>query len=60
MNYTDYASNLFHEEKPFDVNSSPVGMALVGLDGRCREVDHSFCHFFGYSAQELFQFPVAS
>lgn len=32
---------------------APIGMAIVGLDGRFIEVNHSFCHIVGYEKNEL-------
>src|SRR5262249_20108935 len=32
---------------------APIGMAIVGLDGRWLEVNDAFCEFLGYSEGEL-------
>ncbi|TLS51290.1 PAS domain S-box protein [Paenibacillus antri] len=32
---------------------APIGKALVGLDGRCMQVNRSLCELLGYSEQEL-------
>jgi two-component system sensor histidine kinase/response regulator len=32
---------------------APIGMAVVGLDERFRQVNTTLCHMLGYSAQEL-------
>ncbi|MDF1603042.1 PAS domain S-box protein [Nocardioides sp. YIM 152315] len=34
---------------------SPVGMTLVGLDGRLLMVNHALCEMLGYAAEELSQ-----
>lgn len=34
-------------------NHSPIGMALVSLDGRWLQVNESICTMFGYTADEL-------
>lgn len=34
-------------------HSAAVGMALVGLDGRCLQVNCSFCSIFGYDETEM-------
>ncbi|PSB27222.1 PAS domain S-box protein [Stenomitos frigidus] len=34
-------------------NFAAIGMALVGLDGRCLQVNRSICTIFGYSEAEL-------
>src|SRR3989338_1163289 len=38
--------------------SSSIGMAIVSLDGRWIEVNHSLCEIVGYSEQELFKKAV--
>jgi PAS domain S-box-containing protein len=35
------------------VDEAPIGMALVGLDGRFVRVNHVLCEIVGYSADEL-------
>lgn len=37
---------------------APVGLALVGLDGRTFRVNRALCDMLGYSEQELLSFPV--
>lgn len=37
--------------------SAPIGMELVGLDGRLLEVNEAFCRFLGRSEAELRQAP---
>ena len=34
-------------------NFAAIGMSLVGLDGRCLQVNRSLCNIFGYSEAEL-------
>ncbi|MHA0286091.1 GGDEF domain-containing protein [Mycobacterium sp. C3-094] len=34
-------------------SNSPIGMAVVGLDGSFHRVNHEFCRITGYSEQEL-------
>ena len=37
---------------------APIGMALVGLDGRFLRVNRALCDMFGYSAQEMLALPT--
>ena len=39
-------------------NSAPIGMALVGLDGRPQRVNKALVDFLGYEAEELAQLTV--
>jgi PAS domain S-box-containing protein len=56
-NDTDCAPNALYTEPSDSFASAPIGMALVGMDGRCRQVNYSLCSFFGCSAHELAQLP---
>lgn len=38
--------------------SAPIGMALVGLDGRARRVNKALVNFLGYEPEELAQLTV--
>jgi len=38
---------------------APIGMALVGLDGRPLQINHALCDMLGYSEAELFPMAVA-
>ena len=46
---------LQHSEDRFRsaFNFAAIGMALVGLDGRCLQVNRSLCNIFGYAEAEL-------
>jgi len=35
------------------LDNAPIGMALVGLDGRWLRVNHALCELLGYPAEEL-------
>ena len=37
---------------------SPIGMALVGLDGRLLMVNRALCNMLGYDADELSKLPL--
>jgi PAS domain S-box-containing protein len=47
----ELAQALEHQRQTFD--HAPIGMALVGLEGRWLQVNHALCEILGYSEAEL-------
>ena len=50
-----YESDLRFEQA---FEHAPVGMSLVGIDGRVLRVNRALCQMFGYSSAEMLTMPV--
>ena len=53
MTDVDGAPGWSHEAWELAFTNSPIGCAIVGLDGRCLQVNEALCRILGYGASEL-------